>query len=159
LCGSESGQRVSQLKELDALLKDYESEYHYLFKLVQSNADDNAGADLAHYYHMPNVARRLLEAFLSFRFPSNTDGLNEKIKSASTDSAKTNRIVRFLHVNSHEEHQISPHEHDGTVLAEAPQILSDIINLIKEEDPRHYAEMRKLVPSQNTQSETQVEAA
>jgi wobble nucleotide-excising tRNase len=159
LCGSESGQRVSQLKELDALLKDYESEYHYLFKLVQSNADDNAGSDLAHYYHMPNVARRLLEAFLSFRFPSNTDGLNEKIKSASTDSAKTNRIVRFLHVNSHEEHQISPHEHDGTVLAEAPQILSDIINLIKEEDPRHYAEMRKLVPSQNTQSETQVEAA
>ncbi len=152
VCNVENGQRVSRLKIIDALLRDYESEYHYLFKLVHDETLKPAGNDLAAYYPLPNIARRLLESFLAFRKPG-TQNLHKKLESLNFDVAKKTRMRRFIETNSHDD-QITAAEHDNTILSETPQILLDLMALIKDEDDRHYEEMIKLMPSLKQQDQS-----
>ncbi|MGB4107405.1 MAG: AAA family ATPase [Alphaproteobacteria bacterium] len=153
VCSIESSGRVSRLQKLDPLLLDYESEYQYLFSLTYKASLSTSGGGLEQYYHMPNVARRLLEAFLAFRLPGAHDGLNEKLESLTFDTAKKTRIIRFLHVNSHDDHVSEP-EHDTSILSETPQILADVMELIESEDKKHYDEMMKLLAPPTSQSAT-----
>lgn len=59
-----NGIRTAKLNVLDPFLHQYESEYHYLFKRVHEEAHKPAVQGLETYYAIPNIARRLLEAFL-----------------------------------------------------------------------------------------------
>jgi wobble nucleotide-excising tRNase len=76
------GQREAALGPLDPLLERYESEYHYLFKCLHeaSQGDDLEGA-LEARYGMPNLARRVMEAFLSFRYPASTAKLHDVLEA------------------------------------------------------------------------------
>ncbi|MBI4328127.1 MAG: AAA family ATPase [Chloroflexi bacterium] len=144
------GKRNAALKPLDRLLEQYESEYHYLFKRVHDEANNPAaGAGLEAYYGMPNIARRLLESFLAFRCPAETGDLQKQMDPLSFDPAKKARILRLLHTYSHGG-KIAESEHAMSVLAETPAALKDLLDLLKAEDPKHYAEMEKLVTAPGT---------
>ncbi|MCE7886683.1 MAG: hypothetical protein DYH13_04170 [Alphaproteobacteria bacterium PRO2] len=153
VCLMENGKRISRLQPLDPLLLDYESEYQYLFSLTYQASTQSAGGGLEQFYHLPNVARRLLEAFLAFRMPGTSDGLYHKLEKVNFDKAKKTRILRFLQTNSHEDQVMQP-EHDSTVLAETPQILTDVMKLIESEDKKHFDEMIKLVVPPTSQTAT-----
>ncbi len=162
VCVSESGARVSRLRQLDKLLYEYNSEYQYLFDMTyKSSSAVYAGSGLSQYYHMPNVARRLLEAFLAFRMPGTTGELHNKMDQSTFAPAKKTGILRFLHTHSHED-QIGYNEHDSTILAETSQIMTDILEFIKFEDEKHYNEMILLVappvPANTNQTENAVSA-
>lgn len=145
VCVSESGARVSKLRQLDKLLHEYNSEYQYLFDLTyRASESTNASASLEPYYHMPNVARRLLENFLAFRMPNVSGELHKKVEESNFDATKKTSILRFLHTHSHED-QIGHGEHDGSILAEAPQIMKLVLELIEHEDKKHYDRMIALV--------------
>lgn len=58
-------------------------------------------------------------------------------------STKKSRITRFLHTHSREG-RISNPEHDLSILAETPQVLNDLLELIKREDEKHFAEIVNL---------------
>ncbi|QQR68498.1 MAG: AAA family ATPase [Alphaproteobacteria bacterium] len=145
----ENGIRISKINELDNLLKEYNSEYHYLFKqtYIMSHADNSVG-NLETNYHMPNIARRLLENFLAFRMPDINDlkwnALYSRIKSSGFDTRKKSIIERFLNLYSHKS-QIGYDEHDSSILAETPQIMRLVLELIKHEDRNHYDRMVALV--------------
>lgn len=153
VCAIEGSVRISRLKELDSLLLDYESEYQYLFDLIYQASTNTGAASLDQYYHIPNVARRLLESFLAFRMPGTHDGLESKLEKLNFDVAKRTRILRFLHTYSHEDH-VGQSEHDSSILSETPQVLGDLIALIKSEDERHYNAMIELV--ENAENEVAV---
>ncbi|QSR88269.1 AAA family ATPase [Methylacidiphilum caldifontis] len=68
-CGVEQDSRCTKLLWLDPLLENYESESHYLFAYIYRNAMRNRQTELQQNYVLPNISRRLLEAFLSFRYP------------------------------------------------------------------------------------------
>ena len=124
------------------MLWEYESEYHYLFKVVNESAQAGGGVALETYYGLPNIARRLLEAFLSFRYP-NQAGLRQQLDRLKCDAAVRSRVVRFVHTYSHE--AAAAEEHDPTILAEAPAVLAEILMLIQAADPGHYDEMMQLI--------------
>lgn len=137
----ENGARCASLAPLDDLLQRYESEYQYLFKRIHDEAKGPIGAaGLESYYGIPNIARRLVEAFLAFRFPAITGDLHEKLERVEFDSAKKTRMLRFLHTHSHFDRVVEP-DHDLSLLAETPQVLVDVLDLMKAEDPRHFAGM------------------
>ena len=146
LLNKTSGQsRSSSISELDTLLHKYESEYHYLFSLVYRAANSDEKMDLEQYYILPNVARRLLESFLAFRYPTKSGGLSQQLSDIENfDVAKRTTILRFVHSYSHAD-QIADPEHDLSVLIESKQILADLLSLIEREDERHYRQMEKLV--------------
>jgi wobble nucleotide-excising tRNase len=147
LCYKED--RRATLLPLDPLLSDYDSEYHYLFKLVYSYANQTGTVHhLEEYYHLPNIARRLLESFLSFKHPKKAGiGLNDLLKEIQFDEAKKSKILRFLHTHSHYGNIDDP-EHDISILSETPQILRDVIELIKTTDKDHHDELVELVKQQ-----------
>jgi wobble nucleotide-excising tRNase len=138
------GQRCSGLKALDQLLRDYESEYHYLFKLVYEAAKRaNEPDTLAECYPAPNVARRLLEAFLAFRFPQvkGENMFGKRLEQlAFADDGEKHRIERFLQMGSHLDHIAGP-EHDMSVLSSAREVLSEILQCMERTDHVHYTGM------------------
>lgn len=134
--------RCAKIITLDRLLKDYESEYHYLFSLVYQGVNSK-NRELEQFYYLPNISRRLLEAFLAFREPS-TERLYAKLEHLNFDNAKKARILRFLHTHSHSG-EVGDPEHDISILSETPKVLRDILDLIKSEDQRHFEEMEKAI--------------
>jgi len=141
-CEGNGGSRCAKITTLDRLLFDYESEYHYLFSLIYQGANLK-NEELKLFYHLPNISRRLLEAFLAFRKPTK-EGLYEKLGHLDFDNAKKARILRFLQTHSHSGEVDDP-EHDISILSETPEVLRDILNLIKSEDKGHFEEMEKAI--------------
>jgi wobble nucleotide-excising tRNase len=138
------GIRTAKLNVLDPFLHQYESEYHYLFKRIYEEANKVSTAGLEAYYAIPNIARRLLEAFLAFRIPDKPGELFQKLECVDYDSAKKTRILRFLHTYSHFD-QVAEPDHDPSVLSETPAILQDVLALIQSCDQRHFESMSQLV--------------
>jgi wobble nucleotide-excising tRNase len=138
------GNRSSSISKLDSLLHEYESEYHYLFSLIYEAAHSEEEASLQQNYHLPNIARRLLESFLAFRQPSKSGKLREQLELINFDVAKKTRILRFLHTHSHAG-QITDPEHDPSILLETKSVLNDLLCLIQSDDDRHFEKMEELV--------------
>jgi wobble nucleotide-excising tRNase len=136
-CKSGSGDRNSMLAPLDKLLADYESDYQYLFSKVVEVAYQPPSATLESNYHIPNVSRRLLESFLSFRFPHIKSDLFKLLEATKFDSQKVQRIYRFCNSFSHA-YPIPGAEHDPNVLSEAKDVMLDILDLMKSSDAGHY---------------------
>ena len=138
------GERTARLDVLDPFLHDYASEYHYLFKRVYEEAHKTAVSGLEAYYAMPNIARRLLEAFLAFRIPGKPSEFFQRLDGLDYDATKKNRILRFLNTYSHADQVVEP-DHDPSVLSETPAILLEVLALICICDSEHYERMEKLV--------------
>jgi wobble nucleotide-excising tRNase len=138
------GSRTSQLGPLDRLLEEHESEYQYLFKRVYDEAHRSDIDSLEHHYELPNSARRLVEAFLAFRFPDLSGDLSLRFERVSFDNAKKTRILRLLNTYSHAG-AISDPEHDLSLLAETQPVLLDVLEMMKAVDKEHYEGLENLV--------------
>jgi wobble nucleotide-excising tRNase len=138
------GSRTCELGPLDPLLQEHESEYQYLFKRVYDEAHRNDVPELEHHYGLPNVARRLIEAFLAFRFPEMGGDLGPRLDRVAFDNAKKTRILRLLNTYSHASAIADP-EHDLSLLAETQPVLLDVLELMRAVDKEHYDGLQKLV--------------
>jgi len=141
-CEGVGESRHGKITILDKLLMDYESEYHYLFSLVYQGANLKSG-EIEIFYNLPNISRRLLEAFLAFHKPTK-EGLYEKLEHLNFDNAKKVRILRFLQTHSHGGEVDDP-EHDISILSETPEVLKDLLQLIKSLDKGHFEEMERTI--------------
>lgn len=140
--------RAARLHELDPLLRDYQSEYHYLFKRVFEEANKVPTADLSSYYEHPNLARRLLESFLAFRLPGDQGkSFHQRLDLVDVDAAVRSRIYRFLNAYSHSDRIAEP-DHDLSLLSEAPVVMADVLAVIQRMDEPHFRAMRTLVTGQ-----------
>lgn len=140
-----NNERATHLSTIDPLLSDYESEYHFLFKKVYDFVQSEQSQPLENYYGLPNIARRLLESFLTFKLPNYPAGkIEKKLDDIEFDTPKKTRILRFLHVHSHFDQVVAP-EHDLSLLSEAPTVLNDLMELIEKVDPEHYQGMQSLI--------------
>lgn len=141
------GERNAVLSTIDPLLEQFESEYHFLFKQVHDVANSAAPAtELTQYYGIPNIARRLIETFLAYRFPDCGGDLIKRFDRVDFDGAKKTRILRLLNTYSHSG-GISDPEHDPSVLAETQDVMKTILELMQAMDDGHYQGMLKLMSS------------
>ena len=122
------------------------SEYHYLFwraatELAQTK-DPKAGViDSYDMAMLPNVCRRLLEGFLSFRYPQYIGNFRKQMSAAVDqleDSASKNHMLRLMHEYSHNE------QCDLTKpiqIHETPTVVEHIFRTIQKLDKQHYDAM------------------
>lgn len=143
-CAFYQGKRYATIRALHPLLEKYESEYHYLFYRIFREARGLTRSGLEENYVLPNMARRLLEAFLAFRHPHISGNLWEQLQSVQFDEAKKLRIYRFLHTYSHSDAIVEP-EHDPVLLGEARSVLADLLDLMRSVDSAHYSAMETLM--------------
>lgn len=151
-CTYEQDRRCAGIRWLDPLLERFESEYHYLFAYVYRTAMAAPQRHLEQNYVLPNLARRLLEAFLAFRQPQMSGELWQKLQVVKFDEAKKIRILRFLHTHSHSSTLGEP-EHDLSLLSEAQGILKDLLSLMQSQDADHFSAMVSLVAASETEEE------
>lgn len=149
-CISRNGPRTSTLRWVDSLLEHYESEYHFLFASVYRIWSAPPATSIADYYHVPNMARRVLEAFLAFKVPQASGELHNALQLVSFDESKKSRVLRFLHTQSHGA-DLDP-GHDPTVLGECRAVLEDLLALMQSLDDGHFSAMVRLVNQTPTES-------
>jgi wobble nucleotide-excising tRNase len=142
-CISNGGLRASTLRRIDPLLEQYESEYHYLFAYVYKVATAPPAVSLEDYYHVPNVARRLLEGFLAFKVPKASGDIYNALQEVTFDESKKTRVLRFVHAQSHGSDLVPGH--DPSALGECRSVLEDMFALMRSLDDAHFSAMVQLV--------------
>lgn len=127
-----SGERVAFIDELDKDLQEYESEYHYLFNLIYKFQSDGT---IASVYHMPNIARKVLDTFLMFRVPNN-DSTYEKLEYLKPlfDENKITAIYKFTNDQSH----ITGKGFDPSLVPETQKVVKYLLEFIEATFPDHY---------------------
>lgn len=138
-------ERSATLTPIDPLLEQFESEYHFLFRQVYDVANNAVRTSgLAQLYGLPNIARRLIETFLAYRFPDCSGDLIKRLERVDYDAEKKTRILRLLNTYSHSG-GISDPEHDPSVLAETGEVMKAILKMMESVDGDHYQGMVKLM--------------
>lgn len=140
--------RAASIGALDPLLLQYESEYHFLFKVLYDVANSHEEGALSRYYNVPNMARRVLESFFAHYVPDKQGELFQKMESVQYDGAVKTRILRLLNTYSHSSVVAEP-GHDPTVLLETRDVIKELLEMIKVLDENHYNGMYSLI-STNT---------
>ncbi|MEW6774506.1 MAG: AAA family ATPase [Bacteroidota bacterium] len=145
---TESDVRKAKIVALDKTLRNYKSEYHFLFAKLKefSEKQDTQYED---FYTIGNMARRFFDIFADFKIPTtgdqkskmevlikNINDPNEKI--STVDAAKAYKLVNEY---SHNSDPTSTIEHkDKSEIKDAIKIL---LNIVKESDPKHFEILEK----------------
>ena len=96
--------RVTSIKEMPKYIREYESEYQYLFHLVLRFTQSPDG-QTDYFYLMPNALRKVMEIFLAFKYPG-SEGLSEKVNAIASgdhglDAGRIRALDRLVQLESH----------------------------------------------------------
>ncbi len=133
--------RIATLDVMDELLKNYESEYQYLFKTIYNFKSDGT---IESVYHIPNLARKLLESFLMIMVP-NSNSFYQKIESLDFDENKKTAIYKFTNDQSH----ITGKGFDPSLVQESQNNVKYLMEMMETVFPEHYNILKKLVSDSN----------
>ncbi len=128
-----------QMVNLDSLISQYHDEYAYLFKKIYEFVK-NPPSDTSEYLQYPNMARRVLEGFLTFKLPSSDTMVNKVLELENNRESSTVRaIMRIL--NNHSHLRVIPSAEftdDIDSISALPDTLNNLMEFIKFHDKRHY---------------------
>lgn len=133
-----NGDEVSEIRTLPETLLNYKSEYHFLFSKIKSFAD-NPLTDYDSLYQLPNIIRRLLEAFIGFKYST---GLRKGLKQLINNESDCIKVERFVHEFSHERDLNRSLKFCDT--NECKTIVDVVLNAVKSKDSEHYATLENI---------------
>jgi wobble nucleotide-excising tRNase len=141
------GTRSSSLVELSRLLREYDSEYHYLVDHVLS-FDASNDKDYEYAYMMPNVLRRVLDVFLAFRCPGSA-GFASKMtqltkEHSALDPDRIAALERLVQLESHSDNIDDLIGFSAMTLEESKAATTALLALMETVDPNHLAGLRHL---------------
>lgn len=132
--------QISDITLMPDYLKNYVTEFNFLFHQIYKCAHAQIGSDENHdcYYNFGNNARKFLEAFLSFKYPNavkNDDKLTRFFGDDVLAASLTDRVNNeFSHLEGVIERSVSPID-----VPEMKTIANFILRKIKEKDPDQYS--------------------
>ncbi|MGZ3797712.1 MAG: AAA family ATPase, partial [Pseudobdellovibrionaceae bacterium] len=140
-------ERASEIKILPKLLREYESEYHYLFHTVLKYARD-PNAHEGWVMLIPNAMRKVLDVFLAFKFPGSS-GFAGKIEQAlstvpEADSHRVRAIERLVQSESHADNLDDLLTFSTMTIEETEAASKAVLELLKMMDEGHYAQLAKI---------------
>ncbi len=146
-------ERHSVIKRIDKLLEKYNSEYTFLFKFIYQRAKSQDGS-LEQDYIFPNVIRKFLENYISFKVPIGGVNIHEKFKKLCEDYLEIEQgtktyIESYCQDQSHPLYQDSPTDFDTRLLGEIQEVCRAVIKLLEITDPKHYQHLKEKVGNKN----------
>lgn len=133
------------LLNLDNLISQYHDEYAYLFKKIYEFVK-NPPSDTSEYLQYPNMARRVLEGFLTFKLPSSKNMIDKVLELENNrESSAVRSIMRLL--NNHSHLRVIPGAElsdDIDSISALPDTLNNLMEFIKHHDNRHYDTLASL---------------
>lgn len=136
--------RESRIVNANKVLLDYQSEYHYIFSKVY-DFKDNQLLSLDEAFTVANLSRKLLEGFLSFKYPKKRNDFSQLMDASKCDDVVKDKIYKFINKYSHNQTIEFGDENIENLLGESQNIVIDILHLIKTLDEEHYLEMVQVV--------------
>jgi wobble nucleotide-excising tRNase len=139
--------RCTTMRVLPKLLRDYDSEYHYLFSVVIGfvhRTDDNVNLG----YGLPNIMRKIIELFLSFKVPG-ADGLESKLKhpivrDCGLDQPKISALARLAQVESHGDNLDDLVSFSSMTIEEVETAAKALCELVQRLDEQHFNMMKRI---------------
>jgi len=127
--------RCARLEKMDKELCEYESEYHYLFKMLKMLRDDQDGS-IAKAYPIPNVARKVWDTFLMFSVPNGKSNYKkmDELKAAGHDEQKLDAIYKFTNDQSH----ITGSGFNPALVPETKKVVNELLEMIEAIAPQHF---------------------
>jgi len=135
------GARNAVIVSLPEMLRKYNSEYHYLFSVLYAfylAPDENDAIVVS----LPNLVRRVLEVYTSFRIPQTTITLDERLRRLCDDPVVAARIYKFVNHQSHSDSLALNCEFPGS--EECKSVVDAVLDMIRSGDPDHCDGMIKL---------------
>lgn len=145
---TESDVRKAKIVELDKTLRNYKSEYHFLFAKLKEFSEKQ-DTEYEDFYTIGNMARRFFDIFADFKIPTTGDqksklevlvkNINDSDEKISTvDAGKAYKLVNEF---SHNSDPTSTIEHKDK--SESKDAIKILLNIVKESDPRHFEILEK----------------
>lgn len=152
LDASPGSPRSSKLVDADDSLKNYGSEYHYIFKkLFEYRSHASLNRDEA--FLTANLSRKLVESFFTFKFPKRRGNISQLMDDGLKGCAVTTpevkeKIYRFINKYSHSDVIEITDESAENLAGESHSVIGDIFRWMEEVDKKHYEEMVVVVSAQ-----------
>lgn len=128
--------RCAYIDKMDKELCDYESEYHYLFKLLKQLRDEQDDS-IAKAYPVPNIARKVWDTFLMFSVPNGERSSYRKmdvLKADGFDEQKLDAIYKFTNDQSH----ITGSGFDPALVPETKKVIKELFEMMEKISPGHF---------------------
>lgn len=141
--------RYSLLVDADDSLKNYGSEYHYIFKkLYEYRTHTTLNRDEA--FLTANLARKLVESFFTFKYPKRRSDISQLMEAGLKGCAITTpeikeKIYRFINKYSHSDVIEITEESAENLAGESHSVIGHIFQWLEEVDKKHYDEMIQVV--------------
>jgi len=137
----------SVIKDMPKTLRNKNAEYGYLFEQLYEYYIEPSG-ELEHSYCLPNMARRFLESYCSFKYRLDFgDGAIKLIP----DNQKRERVIKYTNYYSHFPDYI--HTIGMADLSEGKDVIGIIFDAMKQSDLEHYTALETEVRSNQPQSQ------
>lgn len=141
-----AGTRSATLVEMSPLLREYDSEYHFLCsKILEFEGDGTAHSEYG--YLMPNVIRRVLELFLAFKLPG-SNPIKSKLAElcklhAGLDGARMAALERLSQLESHSDSIDDFVSHSSVTIEETRDANAALLELMQIVDEGHTKAIRR----------------
>jgi len=141
--------RTSTYSDAEPALTLYNSEYHYIFSRLHSLKNQQTLQTDDHFL-AANLSRKLLESFLSFKFPKNRGNFANLFNTAvlasqNPEDEGKEKIRKFISEYSHNDLIETNEDFVENLIGESVTVISDIFHWINELDEKHYQEMMEVV--------------
>lgn len=132
-------EKQSTIQELPKSLKNYKSEYIYLFDLIYNFHDLGCQESDEKYILMPNAVRRFLEIYTLFKLPDSTDEVDARLKILMPEPTELKLLHHFSHFTTFEKVM----KHDEAIL-NLPQAIDELMTLLSK-DELHLNSLKKAI--------------
>ena len=143
----------SQIKLLPKHLKDYTTEFHYIFEKIYKLYNKNQTKKIEtikgeinntynDFYEIPNLLRKFLEYYLFYKYPDNDSLTIEKLGffGKNGEAEKINRIINEYSHLTYIERAWKPFD-----VEEIMEVVNIIIETIKNEDKKYFEHLCKTI--------------
>jgi wobble nucleotide-excising tRNase len=139
--------RSSTIIEMSKLLREYDSEYHFLFSHILRFVEQPDAYD-DHGYMIPNVIRRVLDVFLAFKCPGG-GGLPSQLDKLCADYSILDRerlaaLERLAQVESHSDNIDDLLSFSTMTLEETKGAAAALFDMIEKVDSKHLERLKSL---------------
>ena len=135
--------RYASIKQLEKTLRNFKSEYHFLFtRLIQFV--DNEYLEYADFYVIGNIARRVLEIFVNFKIPTTGDFASKiaQLDTSSVSNIEKDKVYKLIQEFSHGFDPSSMIEHKDR--SESREAIKVLMKIIQESDPKHFESLKRV---------------
>ncbi len=135
--------RKATINNANTTLLDFNSEYHFIFHKLFSLMELKT-LDLEKSFLIANLSRKLLEGFLTFKFPKGRHDFNQLLQAGCPDKQMQEKVYRFINKYSHNQQIEFLDTPIDNLLGEGDNIVEAVFKIISNLDKPHFDEMEEV---------------